>query len=224
MFLVGQKVITPDGVQGYVDEVTQFDEVVVVIPIEKVDAHTLPYNKTVRETYDNDGESLKRCAIQHPLLNDFTRFGVIRKLESITGGIVLCGFNECSDGALWLSKKRVQQSNGAFPFEDNFWVHGKHTDDVLDHFDLEYLDTIIVQKGLVHADIANCCIVQVILPNGNLAEYSAEVNDCGDIESIEIEVENGIRQLSTITELKELGVTRAQLVSTYSIQGFDDIG
>lgn len=227
MYLVGQKVITPDGIVGYVDEVTQFDEVCVKMLSETIDAHTPPYDRVVSEYYEKGGEGLTLCGIQRPLLEDFTRFGVIRRLESLTGGIVWCHFNETSETALWLSACRVNQIGHHVVFEDAHWVKGEHLDDVLDFFDLEWLDDVVVEKGLSHNETPYTCMVQVILPCGNLREWSCYADDAGNIMDIQTDIEvEGSKYpmvVHSISGLKALGIQRAQLVSTYSIEGFDDI-
>lgn len=229
MYLIGQKVITPDGVQGYVDEVTQFGEVRVKILSDTIDAHTPPCDRVVSEYYDKCGEGLTLCAIQRPLLEDFTRFGVIHRLESLNSGIIECQFivNGIPETAIWMSNERVSQIGGEVPFEDAHWVKGEHTDAILDFFDLEIrADGICEPKSLEHEDIAHQCIVQAILPCGNLREWAASVDGEGRILDIEVECENaqrGYRDITSISELKALGVQRAQLVSTYSIKGFADI-
>ena len=229
MYLVGQKVITPDGVQGYVDEVTQFGEVRVKMLSDTIDAHTPPYDRVVSEIYDKQGEGLTLCAIQRPLLEDFTRFGVINALESLASGIIECRFivNGIPETHIWLSDGRVSQIGHRVPFEDTYWVNGKHTDAILDFFDLEIrADGVCEPKLLEHDDIAHTCIVQVILPCGNLREWSAEVDGEGNILSIEMpcDTTQSYRHLDSISDLKALGINRAQLVSTYSIKGFSDIG
>ena len=230
MFLVGQKVITPDGIQGYVDEVTQFDEVRVKMLSDTIDAHTPPYDRVVSETYDKRGEGLTLCAIQRPLLEDFTRFGVISALESLDSGLIECRFinNGIPETHIWFSELRVSQIGHEVPFEDAHWVHGKHTNDVLNFFDLEIrADGVCEPKPLEHDDIAHTCIVQVMLPCGNFREWSAEVDGEGNILSIESDCQNsklGYNHLSSISDLKALGINCAQLVSTYSIKGFSDIG
>lgn len=213
MYLVGQKVITPDGEQGYVYEITKHNEIVVALGYESPDS-----NKFVKEIYQQNGlesvvnaSALVLCDDQRPMLADVTPFGIVESLSMLAHGIIQVEFEGTDAGALWISEERACAAGCDITMEDAHWINAQNAEKAMEYFEFEYVDGKWHPKGLRHYDTAWECTLQALLPCGRVMSCAASINGNGQIESIELDKAHGHRIINSVTDLRGLGVTRVNL-------------
>lgn len=238
MFLVGHKIRTMEGVQGYIDDITENGDVVVKVVSDEIDSKTPPYKRyqVVSEIYSQDtvDDRLLLIQDQRPAIDDLSRFGVVNNVRKLTDGILYCKFEYTSGDidhdltGIWLSDSLRTNNNtweNKIPeWEDAFWVKGKYLDQVLDAFHLTKRHGEVIPIALSHDDTAFECVLEVVLPDGSFTRWAASVNGQGDILEVEVDVDGSDMEYATsIADLKSLGIEKAHLISTYNVDGFESI-
>lgn len=226
MYLVGQRVETVEsGViyQGYIDEVTDHGEVVIsMLSTTKAEV--------VRDYYPPSSTDFRVCRDQSPQLGDLTRFGLIRGMTQHADGIIECHFNDATGKAvkewgIWLSDERMAAtSHEDIPeYEDCHWIKGDYYNQVLEAFHLQNGVYGVEPKPLLRLDIPSECVLEAVLEDGSMKQFTASIGDSRVIDDIEVDDGKNIVLIDNILDLKKLGVTRANFIATYEVEEFDSI-
>lgn len=217
IYKVGQKVITLDDEQGFISQIYDcgsFD--VDILDDNGIDAVTVGFDAN---------DYVKLASHQIPELNEICPLGVVMGVHRMRKGIInVHTCNSLAYAGLWLSWDRVEYLNGYGNIELPYgcWLDCESSDfdDVLTVFDMQEVDGLIVNAPLFHHDIAEQCIITVLLSDNNIERWRAGVNGDSQITS----VQTPIGEVKSLGEFRDaclqLGVVDATLNSEYSIKSF----
>lgn len=210
--LLGKRVITPDNEQGFISCIYDCS---MDVDILEDDAQTAEHTTTIN--YDNG--VITPCTDQTPQLNDITPFGKVVMLGVLTEGILEVvldkGYERVS--TLWLSKQRLNNlPNGVI--EWGHWTNPKDFTKWVDYHDLRFVEHEIIPKFLAHEAIPYEAHLRVEFTDKDTAFWVCRVNEKGQIDYVKTDAGE---KLTLLEELREKGITSAELQCSYNIEGFD---
>lgn len=214
--LLGKRVITPDGEQGFISD--EYTDNMVGVDILESDAATPEHTTTICF----DIAEVKICDDQTPQLNDITPFGQVSIIGILADGIIEACVETGYDGrksCLWLSAKRFEACP---PYIDRIfghWTAPSYFSKLLPHFDLALNnDGCIDPKPLIHDAIPYEAHLRVELCVGETEFWGARVNADGKIDFIKTDAGE---KITTLAELRAMDIKSAELQCSYSIEDFD---
>ena len=210
--LLGKRIITPDNEQGFISCIYDCS---IDVDILEPDAQTAEHTTTI----NYDMGVITPCTDQTPQLNDITPYGQVVILGVLTEGILEVVLNRGYDkvSTLWLSEQRLNNlADGVMKW--GHWTDPAEFNEWVNYHDLQFVDHVIVSKGLVREATPYESQLRVEFPDKDTAFWTCRVDEKGHIEYVKTDTGE---KLTTLEELRLTGATSVELQSYYAIEDFD---